>query len=108
MSWTVADMTKLQLVFDQHMFDVVIDKAAMDALMCDEGDVWSPEPHVLEAGRRMCDGVSHVLTDKGRFLQVSFSQPHFRKKYLTRPDWTIDTQKIDVGFGYYCYVMTKS
>ncbi|KAF1778792.1 S-adenosyl-L-methionine-dependent methyltransferase [Phytophthora cactorum] len=38
MKWIEADMTKLREVFTPESFDVVIDKAAMDALMCDEGD----------------------------------------------------------------------
>lgn len=33
MQWLEADMTKLRDVFETESFDVVIDKAAMDALM---------------------------------------------------------------------------
>lgn len=33
MKWIVADMTKLQEHFSANTFDIVIDKAAMDALM---------------------------------------------------------------------------
>jgi len=33
MNWIVADMLKLPEIFSNASFDVVIDKAAMDALM---------------------------------------------------------------------------
>jgi hypothetical protein len=40
MRWLTMDM--LDMSFDDSSFDVVIDKATMDALMVDEGDVWNP------------------------------------------------------------------
>jgi hypothetical protein len=46
MHWEVMDMTAL--TFDDSSFDAVIDKAAMDALMCDEQDVWNPSLKVLQ------------------------------------------------------------
>ena len=33
MQWICADMTKLRDTFQKESFDVVIDKAAMDAIM---------------------------------------------------------------------------
>jgi EEF1A lysine methyltransferase 4 len=81
MSWIVMDMTNL--TFDAGSFDVVIDKASMDALMVAEGDVWDPEQAVIQATDRMCLSCSKVLRSPGgRFLSVSFAQPHFRTKYL--------------------------
>lgn len=82
MKWLEADMTTLRKVFDADSFDVVIDKAAMDALMCDEGDVWSPSEAVIEQAAAMCSGITSVLVPKGTFLQISFAQPHFRKRFL--------------------------
>lgn len=80
MRWEVMDMTDLK--YESGTFDVVIDKAAMDALMTDEGDVWDPNPEVLEAADRMCGHMSRVLKPHGVFLQISFAQPHFRRRYL--------------------------
>lgn len=82
MKWIFMDMTDLQ--FEHSSFDVVIDKASMDALMVDEGDVWHPNQLTIDITDRMCLGVSKVLaTNKGgRFIQLSFAQPHFRTKYL--------------------------
>lgn len=83
MQWVVMDMTKM--TFPEHSFDIVIDKAAMDALVVDEGDVWDPNEETIQSVHAMCQSVSHVLkTDSADnvHLQISFAQPHFRTKYL--------------------------
>jgi len=81
MKWLAMDMTAMDDLPDGS-FDVVIDKAAMDALMSGEGDVWNPDVGVVASCRAMCRHVSRVLGETGTFVQVSFAQPHFRKKYL--------------------------
>lgn len=78
MQWQVMDMT--QMSFEPNSFDVVLDKAAMDALLVEEGDVWDPEQEVVSAVDHMCQSVTKVM--KTKFLQISFNQPHFRTKYL--------------------------
>jgi EEF1A lysine methyltransferase 4 len=81
MSWEVMDMTKM--TFEDNAFDVVLDKAAMDALVVDEGDVWDPTSSVIATVDQMSLSVNKVLNkDHGIFLQISFAQPHFRTKYL--------------------------
>lgn len=81
MQWVVQDMTALQ--FASGSFDVVLDKASMDALMVAEGDVWYPNNETIQSTHRMCTCVTNVLKPTtGRFLQISFAQPHFRTKYL--------------------------
>jgi len=80
MEWICMDM--LELTFPDDSFDVVIDKAAMDAIMVDEGDVWNPKHSVIQDADKMCLGISRVLKPDGKFVQISFAQPHFRTKYL--------------------------
>ncbi len=51
-----------------------------------------------------------MLTASGTFIQISFAQPHFRRKYLHRPEvysWNCTSQTIDKGFGYFFYTMCK-
>uniref|UniRef100_M4BX87 Methyltransferase type 11 domain-containing protein n=1 Tax=Hyaloperonospora arabidopsidis (strain Emoy2) TaxID=559515 RepID=M4BX87_HYAAE len=117
MKWIEADMTTLSSVFGPESFDVVIDKAAMDALMCDEGDVWSPSEAVIKQAAAMCSGITSVLASKGTFLQISFAQPHFRRRFLlgedeqaptsTVYDWRYSYRNIDMGLGYFFYVLQK-
>lgn len=52
------------------------------ALCTDEGDPWNPSRSVVADLDAICEGVLHVLRPMGRFLSISFQQPHFRKKYL--------------------------
>jgi SAM-dependent methyltransferase len=81
MEWLVMDMTRMD-AFPDGSFDCVIDKAAMDAILVREGDVWNPDPSVVEMAYAMCEHVARILRDGGLFLQISLAQPHFRKKYL--------------------------
>ncbi|CAM9906752.1 unnamed protein product [Ectocarpus fasciculatus] len=78
--WEKMDM--LALAAEDASFDAVVDKAAMDALMVDKGDPWNPDPATIEQSHRMCAEVSRVLVPGGIFVQLSFEQAHFRRKFL--------------------------
>ncbi|KAL7579377.1 hypothetical protein ACA910_014049 [Epithemia clementina (nom. ined.)] len=100
MTWHVADMTEIEQVKSILLqglhnntntnnnasfpcIDLVIDKAAMDAILADEGDLWYPNIAPVRRARDMCQCISQVLSpDHGTFLQISLAQPHFRQKYL--------------------------
>lgn len=62
-----------------QLFDAVIDKAAMDAMLAGKGDVWDPPADLLEQAHAVCKGTTEVLRPGGVYLQVSFAQPHFRR-----------------------------
>jgi EEF1A lysine methyltransferase 4 len=134
MEWRVMDMTDLKELAAET-FDFVFDKAAMDTLLTNEGDVWNPRPSSVAAARAMCQHISRVLKPGGHFAQVSLVQPHFRNKYLlgqhsiTTPGssttnysdefrWTLrveeagakasdDGNPVGSTFGYFLYVMKK-
>jgi SAM-dependent methyltransferase len=55
MKWECMNM--LALAFDDGAFDVVLDKAAMDALCVDEGDVWNPAENVRRDVHTLCRGI---------------------------------------------------
>lgn len=82
MKWVTMDMLTLEGFGDQS-FDIVVDKAAMDALVCDEGSAWDPNTATQADAASMCAAVSRVLVQGAAFIQISFAQPHFRTKYLT-------------------------
>ena len=75
-------------------------------------------PAVVARLRRNCRTfghaacVAHVLRDGGRFLQITFSQPHFRRPLLlaggaASPWARCETRAVDVGFGYACFALDK-
>jgi 2-polyprenyl-3-methyl-5-hydroxy-6-metoxy-1,4-benzoquinol methylase len=134
MKWEYMDMTKL--TYDNESFDVVIDKAATDAIMVGEGDVWDPNTSLIELCDGFNSGISRVLKkETGLCIQISFAQPHFRSKYLmgshvkdnnsdtynntslyspligkcNRYNWNLSYSVIgDAGsFDYYIYYMRK-
>ena len=52
LEWRVMDMTDMK-GFDGDVFDIVLDKAAMDALVTDEGDPWNPSQSSIESTSNM-------------------------------------------------------
>ena len=62
MTWLEGDMTNLAASFPPGtLFDVIIDKAALDALMVDEKSVWSPADSVVMGADATCLGVRDLL-----------------------------------------------
>jgi len=108
MTWQVMNM--LNLEFGNSSFDVVVDKAAMDALVVDEGDPWNPKQSVRDEVRTMMQQISRVLKPAGKLLQISFQQPHFRRAYVAKDEygWGFEVQTFGDGLGYFFYVMRKN
>jgi len=84
MPFAVADMTRLRPDLEAAgllgtPFDAVLDKAAMDAMLADGGDTWHPPEDLLARARDVCDSTCDVLAPGGKYVQISFAQPHFRR-----------------------------
>ena len=89
-------------------FDIAIDKGTMDALMCEKGDVWEPSAKLIHDVKLEVDEVVRVLKPGGKFIYVSFGQPHFRRRHLERAGiWDIEVLKIGDSFHYFIYIMKK-
>jgi EEF1A lysine methyltransferase 4 len=41
----------------------------------------------------------------GMFLYLTFGQPHFRRRFLTRTGTTLEIQQIGDAFHYYLYIL---
>eukprot|EP01084_Bolivina_argentea_P006933 13097_1 len=85
MHWEIGDMTQLQSAFKgrEGTFSAIVDKAAMDALVHDEGDPWNVDVKVVKRVNNMLEGVSRLLAPGGVYIQITFQQLHFRLRYLT-------------------------
>ncbi|XP_068699197.1 EEF1A lysine methyltransferase 4-like [Montipora foliosa] len=107
MQWMVMDITKLS--FDQSSFDVVLEKASIDALLVEEADPWSPSENARMTMDCVFSQVSQILTTGGRFISITFSQPHFRKPLLAKSQygWSISTSTFGESFHFFFYVMEK-
>ena len=108
LQWIVSDVRDLKEIADRT-YDLVIDKACLDALVCDEGDPWNPKDETKEDIGATLSSVARVLkrNSAATFISIGFQQPHFRKAYLTSNDgrygWEqdIQTSTINVGMGYF-------
>ena len=106
MHWLTMDM--LHLAFPPASFTAVLDKCSMDALTTTEGSPWQPNPSTRAAVHTLLSSISALLTADGRYIQISFTQPHFRHKYLKRRQygWKVRTSRLGDGvaavFVYEC------
>lgn len=116
LQWQIGDVRKLDC-FSDESFDIVIDKACLDALVCDEGDPWSPNERTKNDMYATLKCVARVLKknegsnmNRRKFISIGFQQPHFRKRYLINEQvkfgWeeNVDTFPINVGLGYFYMV----
>lgn len=103
-------MDMMDLQFEDTVFDTVIDKATMDVVMTDNEDPWNPSDAVIERAAKLLRNSYRVLKPStGAFIQISFDQPHFRKKFLLNEEfkWTLTQRSIDHGLGYFMYILKK-
>jgi len=90
LEWIEMDMTDMKKTFQKKTFDIIIDKAAMDAFVTTEKDVWNPDVQVVKKCYTYLHEVSSLMKTKqtggttlgSLYLHISFAQPHFRSKYL--------------------------
>ncbi|KAK2191373.1 hypothetical protein NP493_53g06012 [Ridgeia piscesae] len=107
MDWQVMDITDLQ--FDNGTFEVVIEKGTLDAMLVSENDPWNISAEGEEMINKILGQVSSVLRPGGRFISITFAQPHFRKPLYAqrRWHWSLETRTFGDGFEYFVYVMVK-
>lgn len=53
--------------------------------------------------------VSRILKKEGRFISITFSQPHFRKPFLAKSQygWSVSSCTFGDSFHFFFYVMKK-
>ncbi|XP_054622715.1 EEF1A lysine methyltransferase 4 [Dunckerocampus dactyliophorus] len=107
MSWWQMDVR--QLAFPDASFDIVLEKATLDALMVEEKTPWEVSPQTARFIHEALTEISRCLKPGGLFISVTFAQPFFRKRLYARSeyDWSIQHSSYGDGFEYFVYVMTK-
>lgn len=107
MKWLTADFRDMRAQFSDSSFDVVLDKGSLDALWSDGGSQWDPSEQVLKDINAALDEILRLLRPQGgRFISITFGQPHFRLPHMTREsDWKlISSHKLGL---YYIYIFDK-
>ncbi|XP_035027152.1 EEF1A lysine methyltransferase 4 [Hippoglossus stenolepis] len=107
MTWRQMDVR--QLHFPGTSFDVILEKATLDAIMVEEKSPWEVSPPTACFVHQALSEISRCLKPGGRFVSVTFAQPIFRKRLFARAEynWSIKQYSYGKGFEYFVYVMTK-
>ncbi|XP_056336577.1 EEF1A lysine methyltransferase 4 [Danio aesculapii] len=107
LSWLCMDARRL--AFPDGVFDVVLEKGTLDAMLVEETDPWKISENAARLLHQVLLEVSRVLKPGGRFVSVTFAQPHFRKRLYAREeyDWSIKHYHYGSNFHYFLYVLTK-
>uniref|UniRef100_A0A2R5LBB5 EEF1A lysine methyltransferase 4 n=1 Tax=Ornithodoros turicata TaxID=34597 RepID=A0A2R5LBB5_9ACAR len=107
MKWHIMDATNL--LFEDGRFDVVIEKATIDALLVNEKDPWNVSESAKTLVHTVLTEVSRVLRHGGRFISITFAQPHFRgPMYISQVlNWSLQTFNFGTTFHYFFYLMKK-
>ncbi|XP_068605339.1 EEF1A lysine methyltransferase 4 [Brachionichthys hirsutus] len=107
MTWHEMDLQ--QLLFPDASFDVILEKATLDAIMVEEKSPWNLSTRTAATVHQALTEVSRCLKPGGRFVSITFASPILRKRLYAHAEysWSVKTYSYDGGFEYYVYVMTK-
>jgi SAM-dependent methyltransferase len=105
--WAVEDVRDLTL--ESGSMDVAIDKGTLDAMI--HGSPWDPPEDVVDNISRYNGEVARVLRPGGRWLYITYRQPHFMRRHLEREGiWEVKMEVLGGeggGFEYFGWVLTK-
>lgn len=106
LKWLTMDFRDMKILQD-CTFNLVFDKGSLDALWSDGGSQWDPSETVLKDIHLSLDEVLRVLKPDGRFISITFGQPHFRLPHMERlGKWNlISNQRLGL---YYIYTFKKT
>lgn len=106
---SISNIDARQLSFPDGSFDVVLEKATLDAMLVEEKDPWRVSNDAARLIHQVLTEVSRVLKPGGRFLSLTFAQPHFRRRLYAshRYGWSVRHHHYGDGFHYFLYVLTK-
>ncbi|VDK42297.1 unnamed protein product [Anisakis simplex] len=107
MKWICDDIRTLSKLDDQT-FDIVIEKATIEALTADEKSAWSYSNDALRDIDAVYNSVFRTLVNNGTFFSISFTQPHFRVPLIMKDrHWSCCVQEFGDYFSFFCYRLKK-
>ncbi|KAI8928548.1 S-adenosyl-L-methionine-dependent methyltransferase [Entophlyctis helioformis] len=110
-SWVVADIFKLDDTFAAGSFEYALDKGTLDALLTRKHDPWNPPADLCDEIQSYIKQVALALKPGGKFVHITFAQPHFRRRFLEIPEFKVTvetlTGKTQGAFEYFAYCCVK-
>jgi hypothetical protein len=111
MKWIVMDAQDMSSL-PTASFDVVLEKGTLDALLVSQQDPWRLSAQAEQTMHNIMLQISRLLKPNvGRFISVTFAQPHFRVPiYLQchpQYDWDVTVDTFGNGFEYFVYTMRR-
>jgi hypothetical protein len=110
--WLALDIRAMP--FCSNYFDTIIEKGTLDVFFVGhEHHLWNPSEELKDKIDVILTQISQCLqSDHGRFISISFQQPHFRRPFLAKLkyQWSIQVHSVSDGnesVEYFVYVMTK-
>ena len=73
--------------FNENSFEIIIDKGALDCILCGGKSKDNFE--------KSLSGIYRILCPNGKYIMISFNKPSYIKKYLIDYDWFIEIFTID-------------
>ncbi|KAI1293216.1 S-adenosyl-L-methionine-dependent methyltransferase [Xylaria venustula] len=106
--WQQVDIRQMDAIPSQSI-DVAFDKGTLDAMI--HGSPWTPPPDVVDNTSRYMRELTRVLKPTGRFIYITYRQPHFMKPLLNAEgtNWDIAFEVLDANdssFGYHGFICT--
>lgn len=68
------------------------------ALVEDDPDLWNPSDQVKAVCRAEMDEAMRILKPNGKFIYITFGQPHFRLPHLKREGCKVETIQLGESF----------
>lgn len=105
MNWKVMDLMKT-FPYEDGTFGFALDKGTLDALIIDKADKWSIDDDVYETAATYFREVSRCLKPGGVFIQITFGQPHFRKRLFEKDEfnWTVNVHTLQPTHTFHFFV----
>lgn len=111
MKWVVCDALK-PLPFPDSYFDFALDKGTLDALITERAEKWTIGDDVYEDAALYFRQIYRALKPGGVFIQITFGQPHFRKRLFEQEefDWKVNVHTLQPkrSFHFFVYECIKN
>jgi SAM-dependent methyltransferase len=110
LKWICGDIFSMNSLLEKK-YDVAIDKGTLDALLTVKHDPWNPDLELRQHIRNYIDQIVSSLAPNGIYIHITWSQPHFRKIFLSHPCLDVQVNKLcseSDSFEYFIYICKKT